>query len=31
MNKLSGGAICDIIGELGKGLIRGVLGITAGS
>ena len=30
LNKLSGGAISGIVGELGKGLIKGVLGITAG-
>lgn len=30
LNKLTGGAIGSIIGELGKGLIRGVLGINAG-
>jgi TP901 family phage tail tape measure protein len=29
-NKLTGGVLGDIIGELGKGLIKGVLGITAG-
>jgi hypothetical protein len=29
-NKLSGGALGDIVGELGKGLIKGVLGMTAG-
>lgn len=29
LNKLSGGAISGIVGELGKGLIKGVLGITA--
>lgn len=30
LNKLSGGAVSSIIGELGKGLIKGVLGINAG-
>lgn len=30
LNKLTGGAIGSIVGELGKGLIKGVLGITAG-
>lgn len=30
LNKLSGGAITGIVGELGKGLIKGVLGINAG-
>jgi hypothetical protein len=30
LNKLSGGAIGGIVGELGKGLIKGVLGMTAG-
>jgi hypothetical protein len=30
LNKLSGGAISGIVGELGKGLIKGVLGMTAG-
>ena len=30
LNKLSGGAITGIVGELGKGLIKGVLGMTAG-
>lgn len=30
LDKLSGGAISGIVGELGKGLIKGVLGITAG-
>jgi TP901 family phage tail tape measure protein len=29
-NKFTGGALGDIIGELGKGLIKGVLGMTAG-
>lgn len=29
LNKLSGGAITGIVGELGKGLIKGVLGINA--
>lgn len=29
LNKLSGGAIGDIVSELGKGLIKGVLGINA--
>jgi len=29
LDKLSGGAISGIVGELGKGLIKGVLGITA--
>jgi hypothetical protein len=29
LNKLSGGAITGIVSELGKGLIKGVLGITA--
>lgn len=30
LNKLSGGAVGGIIGELGKGLIKGVLGMNAG-
>jgi len=30
LNKLTGGALGGIVGELGKGLIRGVLGINAG-
>jgi hypothetical protein len=30
LNKLSGGAISGIVGELGKGLIKGVLGMNAG-
>jgi hypothetical protein len=30
LNKLTGGALGDIVGELSKGLIRGVLGINAG-
>lgn len=30
LNKLSGGAVGSIVGELGKGLIKGVLGMTAG-
>jgi hypothetical protein len=30
LNKLSGGAVSGIVSELGKGLIKGVLGITAG-
>ena len=30
LNKLSGGAISGIVSELGKGLIKGVLGMTAG-
>ena len=30
LNKLTGGAVGAIVGELGKGLIRGVLGINAG-
>lgn len=30
LDKLSGGAISGIAGELGKGLIKGVLGMTAG-
>lgn len=29
-NKLTGGVVADLVGELGKGLIKGVLGITAG-
>src|SRR6185369_9637023 len=29
-NKFTGGAVQDVIGELGKGLIKGVLGMTAG-
>jgi len=29
LNKLTGGALGDIVGELSKGLIKGVLGITA--
>ena len=30
LNKLTGGAVGSIVGELGKGLIKGVLGMTAG-
>jgi TP901 family phage tail tape measure protein len=30
LNKLSGGAVTGIVGELGKGLIKGVLGVNAG-
>jgi hypothetical protein len=30
LNKLTGGALGNIVGELGKGLIRGVLGMNAG-
>ncbi len=30
LNKLTGGAITGVIGELGKGLIKGVLGMNAG-
>lgn len=30
LDKLSGGAIHNIVGELGKGLVKGVLGINAG-
>ena len=30
LNKLSGGAVSGIVSELGKGLIKGVLGINAG-
>ncbi len=30
LNKLTGGALGGIVGELGKGLIKGVLGINAG-
>jgi hypothetical protein len=30
LNKLTGGAVGDLVGELGKGLIKGVLGMTAG-
>src|SRR6185369_4651064 len=30
LNKLSGGAVSGIVSELGKGLIKGVLGMTAG-
>lgn len=30
LDKLSGGAVSGIVGELGKGLIKGVLGMTAG-
>lgn len=30
VNKISGGAVADIAGELGKGLIKGVLGMNAG-
>ena len=30
LNKLSGGAVTGIVSELGKGLIKGVLGMTAG-
>ena len=29
LNKLTGGALGDIVGELGKGLIKGVLGMNA--
>lgn len=29
LNKLSGGAVAGIVGELGKGLIKGVLGMNA--
>lgn len=29
LNKLTGGAFVDIVGELGKGLIKGVLGMNA--
>uniref|UniRef100_A0A6M3IS27 Putative tail protein n=1 Tax=viral metagenome TaxID=1070528 RepID=A0A6M3IS27_9ZZZZ len=29
LNKISGGAVSGIVGELGKGLIKGVLGMTA--
>lgn len=31
LNKLTGGALRGIVGELAKGLVRGVLGITAGT
>lgn len=31
LNKLSGGAITGIVGELGKGLVKGVLSMTAAS
>lgn len=31
LNKLSGGAVSGIVGELSKGLIKGVLGMTAGT
>ena len=30
LDRLSGGAVSGIVGELGKGLIKGVLGMTAG-
>lgn len=30
LNKLTGGALGGIVGELGKGLVKGVLGMTAG-
>lgn len=30
LNKLTGGAVGDLVGELGKGLIKGVLGMNAG-
>lgn len=30
LNKLTGGAVTGIIGEIGKGLIKGVLGMNAG-
>jgi hypothetical protein len=30
LNKLTGGALGNIVGELGKGLVRGVLGMNAG-
>lgn len=30
LNKLTGGALGSIVGELGKGLVKGVLGMTAG-
>jgi hypothetical protein len=30
LNKLTGGVVGDLVGELGKGLIKGVLGMTAG-
>lgn len=30
VNKFTGGAAADIVGELGKGLIKGVLGMNAG-
>jgi hypothetical protein len=30
LNKLTGGALGNIVGELGKGLIKGVLGMNAG-
>ncbi len=30
LNKLTGGALSGIVGELGKGLIKGVLGMNAG-
>jgi hypothetical protein len=30
LNKLTGGAVGSIVGELGKGLIKGVLGMNAG-
>ena len=30
LNKLTGGALGSIVTELGKGLIKGVLGMTAG-
>jgi hypothetical protein len=30
LNKLTGGAVVSLVGELGKGLIKGVLGMTAG-
>ena len=31
LNKLTGGALGGIVAELGKGLIKGVLGIKAGA
>jgi hypothetical protein len=30
LNKLSGGLLSGVVGELGKGLVKGVLGMTAG-
>lgn len=30
LNKITGGALGDIVGELGKGLVKGVLGMNAG-